>query len=1694
MIKPYRVFIFLAINIPGTFTWAQVSLATVNTPVLQNFDALVSSGSATQSGGIFAEGWSFLETGINQNGTYLAGTGSNAAGDTYSFGVSGINPATDRAFGFFQSGNLQSFIGWKFTNNTGQTISTISVGYTGELWRLSGVADKLSFSYQLGDVALNAASGWTAVPELEFTTPGTGAAAAVDGNSNANRTVIAPVNIVGLNIPDGTTVTFRWTDATPTSSAGMGIDDFSLSLVPASSAYFRTRASGNWNDLNTWESSPDGLTWTLATNTVPSSLAAGISILSGHVVTVSRDLVIGKLAVKPGGRIVYAGGNLVVTDSPGDDIVLQGAGSVFDIAAAVAPVLNPGASFRVGSGAVLTLSGNTTVLNYQTPSYRYADGAVFEYTNTGTPAMTGTFFPAQDAAAIPVFRYNSPNTSNLGGPGATTILGELDVSAGRTLNLKAVTGTLEIRNGITGSGDLVAATTIHLTGATAEIGGAGRLNSDLAIESGCAASLTANKTLSANNKMVINGTLDAGTAQLQTASGTASFSVAATGMVKTANAAGFVNASGTLKTGNFSISLAAGSAIDYNAGGDQLITTTGPAYHNLNISGTGKKTAQGGGNLIVQGSCTVAVGATMALSGLATENLYLNNNAQLLVQPGATFDNGGESAVTFLGGTPTVTVSGRFITRDQQGFVGSGTCLPSLVPVLVPGCTVDYGRLGDQTVQASLAYENLVFSGAGTKTPTSAIALAGAVTIDGSVILDGSLHSIGGLGNGLVMTGTSRFLVGGTGTKPDLAGTYTLSPATTIEFTNSNTTTCIMRQGGGPAIQYANMEISGSNVSAPLSGIMMQAGTTLKVKNGGSLKTTSVNGLYGTINAAVLSANNPAVVLNPGSTVEYEGANQVITPGFVYSNLRVAGSGTKTAAVPFTVTQTFIRGGTAALAGSSPVFPPGATLAYIDGGAGRTYTAGLEWPSLNAPSHFTINLSGGGSPALVLNTDKTVSGTLAMIAGSVNLNGKELTINGNCTGTGTFIGSSLSSLVSNGANATFNFSQATDGVSNALGSFTVNGGTVTLGTRLNIYRELNIAGGSLNLANQSLVLKSNNLQTARVAERKGILAGATNVTVERSIANLYRRWRLLTAPVLNTSINAAWQEGRTWNGAGTDNLSPGFGTLVTGQQQGSAAAANAKGFDYWSTIAAAAASVRWYKGAVSHANATWQPLSSTTISGAFDNHQAYLLFVRGDRSVSTGPGNTVVLRARGSLKESDSYSIPVIQAQSHTLVGNPFASPIDWQKICDDPANAGAVKPYFWIWQSALGTAGGYTLIKPDGSGAYEAVPGGNLANPIVSPVIASGEGFFVVPVSNPSATALTIRQAHKSTGEAMHPVLRQAKNSNGKAVPAKLAVNLTTDLNGTKTVLDGVLAEFGWPAGSDDITKAVNNDENLAIRKDNHELVVAAAQALPHAGDTVRLKWWNASQKEYRLELRTTGFASSGLTAVLVDRYLGTEMPLPEDTASYPFAVAGNAAATNPERFYLVFRSLPLNTLPVRLRSFTARAISTCVDLRWEVDGEQEENHYVVERGADGRDFAALFTVAARGGTGVEVYGQRDTTPLPVGFYRLRLVNQRGEVSFSEIIRIALPASLAPGTGIIPNPVKSNGFDLLLRGQAGGDYRLALYNMADQLVWQAAKAHAGGSATWHFDLTPGLPDGIYTLEVRCGKGLILRQKLERIR
>jgi uncharacterized repeat protein (TIGR01451 family) len=235
-----------------------VSLTTSGVAYNQSFNTLSNTAGSTTNN-LTITGWFMTETGggTRDNEQYAVDTGGSNTGDTYSYGPAGN---TDRALGGLQSGTLIPVIGACFTNNTGGSISSLDIAYTGEQWRIANTAaardDRLDFEYSLDATSLTTGA-WTAVNPLDFVNPikTAGTAGALDGNAAANRTAVSNT-IASLSIANGATFWIRWNDLNASGADdGLAVDDFSLTPNGGGSI-----PALNISDVSLAEGDPPGTT------------------------------------------------------------------------------------------------------------------------------------------------------------------------------------------------------------------------------------------------------------------------------------------------------------------------------------------------------------------------------------------------------------------------------------------------------------------------------------------------------------------------------------------------------------------------------------------------------------------------------------------------------------------------------------------------------------------------------------------------------------------------------------------------------------------------------------------------------------------------------------------------------------------------------------------------------------------------------------------------------------------------------------------------------------------------------------------------------------------------------------------------------------------------------------------------------------------------------------------------------------------------------------------------------------------------------------------------------------------------------------------------------------------------------------------------------------------------------------------
>lgn len=438
--------------------------------------------------------------------------------------------------------------------------------------------------------------------------------------------------------------------------------------------------------------------------------------------------------------------------------------------------------------------------------------------------------------------------------------------------------------------------------------------------------------------------------------------------------------------------------------------------------------------------------------------------------------------------------------------------------------------------------------------------------------------------------------------------------------------------------------------------------------------------------------------------------------------------------------------------------------------------------------------------------------------------------------------------------------------------------------------------GNINLNNHTITLKSTRTGTASVLQigpsSSISYTGTGKFEVQRFIntgtvaanGEHPKSWQFLSTPVSGQSIFQSWQESGT---------SPaGYGTIITG---------TGSGFD----ITTALPSMKYYDEAA----VNWKAVTNTSVS--LQNKLGYMLFVRGDRSVTTfnGAPNNTVMRSRGLIHSPTNPPPAVtVTANKYQTVGNPYPARISFSSLYDLTT---AIDNLFYVWDPLL--PGNYNLggwqtisgltgyiptvgVPPSGNPATAYYPAG-----IPAPYIESGQAIFVH--GNGTGGNVVFDESCKAAGSRL---------VNRGTLPAGNQVNgkeflYTSLFNAAGLIADGNIVVFERSLSNEvdhnDALKIINDGENFGLQRDGSILAVEAHGRIRN-DDTMFYYMNHLRRQEYKLAFAPQHI-TTGMKAWLVDRLNGhrTEISL-HDSTWFSFSVTDDPASASADRFLLVFRN----------------------------------------------------------------------------------------------------------------------------------------------------------------------------------------------
>jgi hypothetical protein len=624
-------------------------------------------------------------------------------------------------------------------------------------------------------------------------------------------------------------------------------------------------------------------------------------------------------------------------------------------------------------------------------------------------------------------------------------------------------------------------------------------------------------------------------------------------------------------------------------------------------------------------------------------------------------------------------------------------------------------------------------------------------------------------------------------------------------------------------------------------------------------------------------------------------------------------------------------------------------------------------------------------------------------------------------------------------------------------NLTVNKSTygVAIKSPVHVTNVLTMSAGNL-YPDSNLTLISNAANTARVAP----VPPSCNIIGKTFVERYFparRAWRLITAPV--TVSNTIYQ---TWQNGGIYTI--GQGMFVTGKNPTEASGLDASPENNYSmeTFNPSNQSLNY----VTNSNINISPGNS----GSADNI-GYFTFVRGDRNLDNViiPNcDTTTLTCLGDLQTGDQIFNAATSAGSYTLIGNPYASPIDFNNV-----NRTNLIKRFIVWDPTLNSLGAYvTLDDIDNTGVYST----SVAGTVQTNEIQSGQAFFVQTL-NAGAASITISESSKSS-----------TNNTLIFRPANTTISFITSLyllnTDNSTILaDGALAEFNNQFDSvvnwQDAVKNYNINETIGLVRDGINLAIERDPIITTT-DTLFLNLTGQTARSYQFQFTGTNMNGQGITGILKDSYLGTSTPINLDGTVNKInfsVIAGNSASAAPNRFIIVFR--PSSVLPVTFTSVNAYQENTGINVEWNVANELNIVQYEVQRSTDGIHFTNENPTKATGNNQSSInYNWLDTNPLEgANYYRIESIGTDGNIQFSQVVKVVINI---PGSNIsvYPNPVVGQLINLKFNNKSIGDYQFNLINADGQTVYNKEIYIVSSNSTETLIIPTALAKGIYELKI----------------
>jgi len=174
------------------------------------------------------------------------------------------------------------------------------------------------------------------------------------------------------------------------------------------------------------------------------------------------------------------------------------------------------------------------------------------------------------------------------------------------------------------------------------------------------------------------------------------------------------------------------------------------------------------------------------------------------------------------------------------------------------------------------------------------------------------------------------------------------------------------------------------------------------------------------------------------------------------------------------------------------------------------------------------------------------------------------------------------------------------------------------------------------------------------------------------------------------------------------------------------------------------------------------------------------------------------------------------------------------------------------------------------------------------------------------------------------------------------------------------------------------------------------------------------------------------------------------------------------------------MSPLSAKLTLFQGSESNGAARLNWEINQNENVNHFELERSLDGSTFTSAAIITGNNQTGLVKYSHIDMMPANRVYYRLKITEKEGTARYSRVILLQTKADDSQGLRITSNPVIDR-LAFEFRANQTGPAELRITDMLGRVQLKQTLTCYEGNNTMNLTLPYAWQKGVYIAEVITG-------------